>query len=133
MIHWDEKLSVGIRQFDDHHKELIRIINEIFESTQRKEEYHFLKNLIFELVSYTKYHFSAEERIMMKNNYQHLNDHMIEHKKLTNQVVKFLEDYSLHKKNLADDVLEFLKKWLIDHILSTDKKMGEYLVRRGLQ
>ena len=32
MIVWDQSLSVGIEQFDGHHKELIRIITELHNS-----------------------------------------------------------------------------------------------------
>jgi hemerythrin len=133
MIRWDEKLSVGVAQFDEHHRELIRIINEIESARAGGEDYHYLKNLLFELVSYTKYHFSAEERIMAKHNYPDAEPHLHEHKKLVRQVERFLEEYSEHKPALADEVHEFLKRWLIEHILETDRAMGEYLTRRGVQ
>ncbi len=69
---------------------------------------------------------------MTKHNYQRLNEHREEHRKLTLQVEDFLDEYSQGNKNLDEEVFEFLKKWLFDHILVTDKKMGEYLRMRGL-
>jgi hemerythrin len=131
-MEWESKLTIGIKQFDDHHKELIRIISELRESKNNGENHVYLKNLLFELISYTKYHFTAEERMMEKHNYLNLNEHRQEHHKLTEQVESFLSEYSEGKNHIDDDVFEFLKKWLFDHILVTDKKMGDYLRIRGL-
>ncbi|HOU85889.1 MAG TPA: bacteriohemerythrin [Spirochaetota bacterium] len=132
MIVWDQSLSVGIEQFDGHHKELIRIITELHNSMTRNENRVYLKNLLFELVSYTKYHFTAEERYMQKYHYQEYDQHHEEHKKLTEQVEQFLDEYSLGKKDIDTELFDFLKHWLFNHILETDKKMGIYLKRAGL-
>lgn len=130
---WESRLTVGIKQFDDHHKELIRIIAELRDSKSSGENHVYLKNLLFELLSYTKYHFTAEERLMEKFNYQQFNEHKLEHKKLTEQVEQFLEQYSTGAADLDEQLFDFLKKWLFEHILDTDKKLGEYLHIRGVE
>lgn len=130
---WESRLSIGVKQFDEHHKELIRIISELRESKNSGENHVYLKNLLFELLSYTKYHFTAEERLMEKFNYQQMNEHKLEHKKLTEQVEQFLESYSKGSIDLDEQLFEFLKKWLFEHILETDKKLGEYLHIRGVE
>lgn len=130
---WESRLSVGVKQFDDHHKELIRIISELRESKNSGENHVYLKNLLFELLSYTKYHFTAEERLMEKFNYQQMNEHRLEHKKLTEQVEQFLESYSKGSIDLDEQLFDFLKRWLFEHILETDKKLGEYLHIRGVE
>jgi hemerythrin len=132
-MEWEKKLAVGIQQFDDQHKELIRIISELRSSKNSGESKIYLKSLLFELISYTKYHFTAEERMMEKHNYPLFNDHKIEHEKLTEQVENYLERYSAGKTSLDEEVFEFLKKWLFDHILVTDKNMGDYLHKKGLR
>ena len=129
---WESRLSIGVKQFDEHHKELIRIISELRESKNCGENHVYLKNLLFELLSYTKYHFTAEERLMEKFNYQQMNEHKLEHQKLTEQVERFLDDYSKGSIDIDELLFEFLKKWLFEHILETDKKLGEYLHIRGV-
>ncbi|PKL16736.1 MAG: hemerythrin [Spirochaetae bacterium HGW-Spirochaetae-5] len=131
-MEWESRLTIGVKQFDEHHKELIRIISELKESMHNGENHVYIKNLLFELVSYTKYHFTAEERMMEKHNYQLFKEHKLEHQKLTEQVELFLDKYSAGKSDLDDQIFEFLKKWLFEHILETDKKMGEYLRVRGV-
>ncbi len=130
---WESRLTVGVKQFDDHHKELIRIIAELRDSKNSGENHVYLKNLLFELLSYTKYHFTAEERLMEKFNYQQINEHRLEHKKLTEQVEQFLEKYSTGAADLDEQLFDFLKKWLFEHILDTDKKLGEFLHIRGVE
>lgn len=132
-MEWETKLLVGIKQFDDQHKELIRIISELRSSKNSGESKIYLKSLLFELISYTKYHFTAEERMMEKHNYPYFKDHKLEHEKLTEQVEDYLERYSAGKSSLDEEVFEFLKKWLFDHILVTDKNMGDYLHKKGLR
>ncbi|HOQ12790.1 MAG: Bacteriohemerythrin [Spirochaetes bacterium ADurb.Bin218] len=132
-MQWESRLSIGIKQFDEHHKELIRIIAELRNSKNSGESHVYLKNLLFELLSYTKYHFTAEERMMEKHHYPEFEKHKKEHVELTEQVEYFLDRYSLGKTDLDEEIFEFLKKWLFEHILETDKKMGEYLHIRGVE
>lgn len=133
MLNWENKLSIGVEQFDNHHKELVRLINELYDAKKNGEKTGYLKSLLFELLSYTKYHFTAEERVMDKHDYEEIELHKKEHDNLTLQVEKFINDYTLGKKNLDDQLFEFLKKWLIEHILDTDKKFGQYLNAKGIK
>lgn len=132
-MEWESRLNIGVRQFDDHHKELIRIIAELRKSKKNNENHFYLKNLLFELISYTKYHFTAEERMMDKHNYNEFQKHKLEHQNLTEQVEVFLEQYSIGKNDLDEQLFDFLRKWLFEHILETDKKMGSYLHIRGVR
>ncbi len=133
MLVWDDKFSVEIDQFDDHHKQLLNILVDLKNSEKIKENRTYIKNLLFELVSYTKYHFTAEERILQKYEYPDFIQHKMEHEKLIEQVNRFLDDYSRGEKDLNREIFDFLKKWLVDHILDSDKKYSTYLLMRGVK
>ena len=80
------------------------------------------------LVDYTKYHFSAEEKIMQSISYEELPHHKELHKKFINDVVQILVDL---KKGKAVDPLafiDFLTDWLVNHIRYEDKKIGKSLL-----
>jgi hemerythrin len=84
------------------------------------------------LISYTRYHFTAEERLMQKYNYPEFREHQAEHVKLAGQVEHFINDYAEGETQIDDKVMEFLKHWLVDHILNTDVAFGLFLSKAGL-
>jgi len=80
-----------------------------------------------DLIDYTKYHFSREEKIMQDHNYPDFEDHKQQHDKMVAQVTKFIDEYRIDKTRTIDNVTQFLKSWLINHINGSDQKYRPYL------
>ena len=41
----------------------------------------------------------------------------------------FQNDFEYNEKELSKEVMDFLKRWLIEHIMGTDQKYSELLVK----
>jgi len=80
-----------------------------------------------DLIDYTKYHFSREEKIMQDHHYPGFEDHKQQHDKMVAQVTKFIDEYRIDKTRTIDNVTQFLKSWLINHINGSDQKYRPYL------
>jgi hemerythrin len=130
---WNEKLSVGIEEIDNQHKGWLDVINELNENIRIGKSKEILKGTIEKLVKYTEVHFSTEEKYMTLYNYPELESHKNEHKEFTEKVFEFRDKYNLATYMTSLEVMDFLKKWLMHHILETDKKYSPFLIKSGLK
>lgn len=78
-------------------------------------------------MNYAKYHFAMEEDMMLHNNYKYMAEHVKEHELFTDRVM-FIVFNADDDENRPKAVSDFLRKWLIEHIATVDKLMGECLM-----
>ena len=132
LFEWTIDLSVGIEEFDSHHKRLVHLINTLHESLIKGQETEATGEVLTELSNYTIYHFFAEEDAMELHKFPGRIEHRDEHILMTDKTITFLRDYDAGKPGLAKGLLEFLVEWLKHHILETDKEYGPFLNERGV-
>jgi hemerythrin len=131
-MEWTEEMDVGISEFNNHHKKLIELINRLFNAMSENKTKEVLEQIFLELIDYTKYHFSAEEKLMIQLNYPEYELHKQEHEILTKQVMEKFEDYKHGRVLVGLHLFTFLKNWLYDHIMKEDKKYGEFFRSKGI-
>lgn len=131
-ISWDDKFFTGIRLIDDQHKTLVQLINNLHDAMMIGKGKQAVSKVIQELVDYTVSHFSTEEKFMIKYSYPWMLPHRSEHKKFVDKVSEFQKGYNEGKMSLSIEIMNFLKDWLVNHIQSTDKKLGPFLNEKGL-
>ena len=62
LIAWDDdKYSVKVREWDNHHKNIIKAINELNDAMSVGKGKEALGRILENLASYTNFHFTAEE------------------------------------------------------------------------
>jgi len=127
MIQWNESLSVGVKEIDEQHQSLVEMINSLYEAMKGKEDKDFIKSLVTKLKNYAIYHFDTEENYMQKHQYIAFADHKAKHKDFCIKVFEIENSIKSSQNSVSMEILNFLTDWLINHINSTDKKMGEFL------
>ena len=132
IIIWNDIYSVGIKEIDSQHKQLVNMINSLYKDMNSDKPPQELSNVLNSLTDYTIKHFSTEEELMMKYDYADFNEHKDEHTQLVNDIKKFRADYVAGKVSLSMDIAKYLKDWLMNHIMETDKKLGEFLNKLGI-
>lgn len=134
LMQWNDRMSVGVAQYDEDHKKLITMLNDLFDGMQAGKAKDVLGKILDGLIDYTKTHFGREEAAMSKHGYQEYAAHKKEHDDLTKQVIevqkKFHTDVSA---SLSMEVMNFLKNWLVKHIQGTDKKYAPFLNSKGVK
>lgn len=126
-LEWGKVLSVEIEEIDEDHRKLLDIFNILNHALAEGESQEYLKAVLEELINCTVWHFSHEERLMLKHNYNDIEEHKEIHRELV-QAAKELQDKILQQENvITEDNLVFLERWLTGHILTDDMKLGEYL------
>lgn len=134
LMEWNDKLSVGITQFDNEHKRLVAMVNDLFDGVQAGRGKDLLGPVLDGLITYTKTHFANEERYMQLHNFPEFAAHKAEHDALTKQVLDVEKKFRAGATAvLSMEVMNFLKNWLVKHIMGTDKHYGPYLNARGVK
>ena len=131
-IDWNESLSVKIDSIDVQHKKLIDLTNSFYENMSQGSTKEKMIELIKALKDYTVYHFALEEKQLLQVNYPGFKSHKMEHDKFVATVLNFEERYKAGKLLLTLEVTNFIKDWIVSHIMVTDKKYSELLVRKGI-
>jgi hemerythrin len=135
---WTENLKVGIKDFDDDHRRVLRIINDLHHAIQDavvtgKIEPIEMEIALHRLDNYIRYHCAQEELCMQLTRYPELEEHKKEHQKL-NILIGDLHDRFCNSTDPKDaaEIAQFVSDWLIDHIFVTDRKYTAHLNAKGI-
>ena len=124
---WDDLLSVGVDEVDDDHRKLVDLFNMLNHAVVEGDDQDYIEAVLEELINCTVWHFSHEERLMLKYGYEGIVEHKAVHQELI-KGAKELQQKILQKDSVvSSDDIEFLEHWLTEHILTSDMRMGSYL------
>lgn len=132
LLTWSGDFSVKVNDFDNQHIKLVSLINELHAAMKDGKGKEILGKIITELVSYTKYHFTYEEKLMIQHKFPGYLKHKVEHDEFTKKVSGFENDYKHGKAVISQEVLIFLKDWIVNHIKVTDKNYSEFFNSAGV-
>lgn len=121
MINWNNGLNIGVKELDDDHKNILKIINTLSVAIRDDETEAVIDSIFDDLEENTKTHFNREEIFLQKCNYPKIKERIEHHRDL---IKKFPElktklTNSLNTEN-AQEVSYFLTDWLFNHIIEED-------------
>jgi hemerythrin len=132
IMEWSPTFSVKIKKFDDQHKKLVELLNQLHDAMKAGQGNAALGMVLQSLISYTATHFKEEEQVMQTHGYPDFSHHKAEHEKLVKQVLELQKKFQSGGSVLTLTVMSFLKDWLTTHIQGEDKKYGVYLNGKGI-
>ena len=123
-LEFTKNLLLGHKEIDQQHKTIVEYYNNYvefinkhgFTSENSRNEMHKLLN---ELMEYTKYHFSLEEKFMYKFGYFDVEEHKVGHLNLLEKLTEHCVDACLGYIGAAD-LAKFFEEWIISHIREKD-------------
>ncbi|OMH25892.1 bacteriohemerythrin [Motiliproteus sp. MSK22-1] len=125
---WEPRFETGQGLIDTHHRKLVELINALGEAVaHNSQQSGAIADVYRQLVDYTRYHFSSEEKLMQQAGMDQLA--FQQHQETHRSFICSLESYSDESFDQAtgEALLDYLVKWLSKHILLTDKQMVEAL------
>jgi len=129
-LKWTPAMSTGIRQIDLQHQELIDIINELEDAHLAGEQARALDEVLPRVSAYVLFHFGTEETLIngVPGAAQHIEKHIGEHREFAAEVAALvaLRDTPGATVDLAP-IVAYLKRWLVGHIMHTDRELGALL------
>lgn len=134
-----DKYKTGIMLVDDEHKHLFEIIrdtNDVIHAELLHDKYDEIMRLLAELKNYTEIHFSDEEALMERIHYPQLDAQKRAHSAFVERLVEVdltdLDNMDDNQQEYLMDLIQFLLSWLSNHILGSDKKIGDFVRENNL-
>lgn len=130
IIPWDDNFNTGLPKVDEQHRKLVHLLNLLASFVAFGSDIPRLNTIFDELSAYAVYHFETEEAIW----HRYLADDAeeLEHKQVHARFIETVqrlrgEQGSKSIAQTTEDALSFLVRWLVSHILQTDRHMA-YIV-----
>lgn len=133
LVVWSDKLSVGVKAIDEQHTILFDTINDLHAAMMKGQARTIIGELLCRLLTYTRNHFTDEERMMEAAGYPDLPQHRILHRNLTKQVEDYIARFEKGDLTLSTELAGFLSDWLKKHIQATDQSYGPCMNQHGIR
>jgi len=125
-IVWDDRFLLGLREIDEHHRHLFALLAKAHQEFLQGEP--DLERTLDELVRYSRYHFEAEESLMIAAFYADFANHKREHRLFIQKVNDFKDQPGTSQYRSLKAIM-FLEEWIADHILKMDATLGAHLAQ----
>ena len=122
----DHVLTVGIDEIDEDHNKPVNLVNLLNHSVTEGAATDYVASLLEELINCTVWHFSHEERLMIKYGYNGYEEHRADHQDLINGARELQQKFL--QTGFDEKDLEYLERWLTEHILVSDTRLASFLV-----
>lgn len=124
-LSWTEELAIGHELIDEDHQGIFETANRLqAEILGEEPEYSIVGQVLVELIEHTGGHFMREEALMETIRFPQSEEHKLQHIMLMNKVNNLHRQFMNGRNNLSFEVAEFLRKWMIPHILNSDRELG---------
>ncbi|MHB9019884.1 MAG: bacteriohemerythrin [Minisyncoccota bacterium] len=135
IFEWNKKYSVNVKEIDEQHKNLLRIISDLYRAIKSNKEPDILKDILSQLIDFTNTHFITEENYFDKFHYERSEEHKAAHNKLRGDVAVFVEKTKSKDADLyvlSFELIDFLEDWIVEHLELEDKKYTKCFNEHGL-
>lgn len=129
---WNSSYSLGITMIDSQHQRLFALMDDLHEAMKSGKGADVQGKVLAELVTYTRTHFAAEERLLVQHGYPDLAAHKLQHDQFTRKIQDFSDKARTGKLALTVTLSAFLKEWLTGHIMQVDRKYATYLQEKAV-
>ena len=132
-IHWEPVFSVGVKELDEEHKQLIAFMNEVYERLEKDAHAGGYSDFFEKLKKHAEDHFRNEERYFAAFAYPDAAAHVSEHEKIKTGIDELERAFDANPSTaIIFEALRFLDDWLFDHVMLFDKKYTEHFNKHGL-
>jgi len=128
-------MLTGVAEIDRQHRILVDTLGEAQIRLTDKLDDQLFEQITRDLLAYAIYHFNTEEQLMQQYGYasgasEESKSHLAAHRGFSEQVVALREKAHAGEQESRVDLLDFLKSWLSNHIMTTDKRLGQFICAR---
>jgi len=134
LVQWSEKFSVGVRELDEQHQHLIKLLNLLI-STQgtANTRSETISDTLMAMTRYAQAHFQAEEKLMEDYGFPGLEEQKIQHRDFRKKTVAFSTATYYGIDQVPEALLEYLVEWWVHHILEDDMAYRSFFKDKGVK
>lgn len=123
VILWKEEYNINEITIDKEHENLFNLAQKALNINLLGNN-DKLKEIISELLLYTKTHFANEQAFMKKIYYPDYDKHLILHKTMISSLTSLVQNLNhLNIFEIEDKLYSFIEEYFLNHIITEDKKI----------
>jgi hemerythrin len=136
IVEWNDSLLTGVDEIDRQHRILVNTLNEVAARVSEYSGDRRIDQVTRDLLAFAAYHFETEEQLMALHGYdaaepEEARLHNLQHLGFSERVIALRAAAEDGKPASLAAFLGFLKGWLINHIGTTDQRLGDFIRSRG--
>lgn len=132
LIEWLDSYEIGIESVDYEHKEMIELINALYELLQRDSSADAVAGFLGEIYSQIAAHFALEEKYMRELRYDGFPAHKESHEALLDELLDIMDEYEAGGfADLGEVLGKRLHAWFVGHFRDMDAPLHRFLEERG--
>jgi len=123
LLQWKPAYSLGIPSVDHEHRELINLVNEVYDHIDKSSGPDRIEASLEEIYSAISSHFALEERHMRDAGYAEYQAHKDEHEDLLDQVRDMMDEFLDDPARGEETLKERLADWFGRHFATFDARL----------
>jgi hemerythrin-like metal-binding protein len=137
-VEWNDSLQTGVADIDRQHRILVNTLNDLAAKLSDRPKRQRIEQVTRDLLAYAIYHFETEEELIKRYGYdtaepEDAHIHVQQHRSFSERVVALRADAHDGKSQSQVALLSFLKDWLMNHICTTDQRLGKFISAKSAQ
>ncbi|MBF0283759.1 MAG: cyclic nucleotide-binding domain-containing protein [Magnetococcales bacterium] len=133
MLQWDERCAVNVLRMDIQHRHLLEVAGMVMDGVITEGPSPMTLQAFRELIRYAMDHFRQEEALLREFDFPAIELHLSHHAQMEREVSQMLlrlegESPPVSGQEFAD----FMERWVVNHIRTDDRQMGEFLNSQGV-
>lgn len=127
LIEWKDEYSVGVPAVDAEHRELIELINSLYDGMRLNERGPDVMAFLGEIYARIASHFALEELLMRRHEYDEYREHKRDHEQLLDEIRDIMDDYEDGRMLDEDELARRLDAWFSEHFRTRDARLHNRL------
>ena len=130
IVIWSDMYNTGITQIDEQHKELVTLINVLFQACLHGKADAAFKEAMGKMVEYVNFHFSQELMLLERISYPMYSEHKQQHDVLVLEILDAVKEFKEGKKYTPNNFVRTLKEWVLSHIAIADQIYATFIMEQ---
>jgi len=127
LIEWKDTYATGIPDVDHEHRELIDLINKLYEAMSGENASITVMDFLGEIYAHVSAHFALEEKIMRARKYDHYKEHKADHEELLDELRDLMDDFEENDRYNDEAFAASIEHWFTNHFKTRDARLHKYL------
>ncbi len=123
LLEWKSEFSVGVESMDFEHRNMIAMINEIYDEMKERRDADSVEQFLGDIHAAISAHFALEERMMREAGYAEFEAHKEDHEELLDQIRDMMDAFRLDPDNGFELLRDKLADWFAVHFGSFDARL----------
>jgi hemerythrin len=123
LLTWKSEYSVGIEAVDFEHREMIDLINELYDEMSDKQDQDSIDQFLGDIHATISAHFALEERVMRRSDYDEYEAHKDDHEELLDQIRDLMDSFDHDPESGLRLLQEQLSDWFANHFSTFDARL----------